>query len=67
MELLYPCCCGLDVQRDTAVACLIRPGTEGGRTKEIRTFGTTTGELLALAGRLAAAGCTHVAMESTDV
>ena len=67
MELLYPCCCGLDVHRDTVVACLIRPSTEGQRTKEIRTFGTTTGELLALVDWLAPAGCTHVAMESTGV
>ena len=67
MELLYPCCCGLDVHRDTVVACLIRPSTEGRRTKEIRAFRTTTGELLALVGWLAAACCTHVAMESTGV
>ncbi|MDI7277802.1 MAG: IS110 family transposase [Anaerolineae bacterium] len=67
MEVLYPCCCGLDVHKDSVVACLIRPSTSGGRAKEIRTFGTTTGDLLALAGWLEAAGCTHVAMESTGV
>jgi hypothetical protein len=33
----------------------------------VRTFGTTTGDLLALADWLAEAGCTHVAMESTRV
>ena len=56
MEVLYPCCCGLDVHKDSVVACLIRPSTGGGRAKEIRTFGTTTGELLALEERLERAG-----------
>jgi transposase len=35
--------------------------------KEIRTFGTMTEDLLELTDWLAAAGCTHVAMESTGV
>jgi transposase len=35
--------------------------------KEVRTFGTMTDELLALGDWLAAAGCTHVALESTGV
>jgi transposase len=35
--------------------------------KEIRTFGTMTADLLALADWLQEAGCTHVAMESTGV
>jgi transposase len=36
-------------------------------THEVRTFGTTTQELLALSDWLTAHGCTHVAMESTGV
>jgi transposase len=36
-------------------------------TQELRPFGTTTGELLTLLDWLVAAGCTHVAMESTGV
>src|SRR5262249_1382837 len=43
------------------------PGSTGARSEDIRTFGTTTRELLQLADWLAAAGCTHVAMESTGV
>jgi hypothetical protein len=43
MEVLYPCCCGLDVHKRTVVACLVRTVTAGVRTKETRTFGTTTG------------------------
>ena len=67
MEALHSCCCGLDVHKDSVTACLIRPATAGEPAKEIRTFGTTTEELLALADWLHAAGCTHVAMESTGV
>jgi hypothetical protein len=49
------------------VACLILPGPSGQATKEVRSFGTMSDELLALADWLRQAGCTHVAMESTGV
>jgi transposase len=65
MEIVYPRCCGLDVHKRTVVACLLVPGPDGQAAKEIRTFGTMTGDLLALGDWLAAAGCTHVAMEAT--
>jgi len=67
MEVLYRCCCGLDVHKQTVVACLIRTLPDGQRTTEVRTFSTLTEGLLALADWLRAAGCTHVAMESTGV
>jgi transposase len=67
MEMLYERCCGVDVHKRTVVACLLAPGAEGTPTKEIRTFGTMTTDLLALSDWLSAAGCTHVAMESTGV
>lgn len=67
MELLYPCCSGLDVHKHTVVACLSRTAPGGRRTKEVRTFGTTTQALTTLRDWLCAAGCTHVAMESTGV
>ncbi len=67
MEVVYPCCCGLDVHKKTVVACLLTPGPAGQPTKIIRTFGTMTIDLVALADWLTAAGCTHVAMESTGV
>ena len=67
MEKVYERCCGLDVHKKTVVACLRTPGARGRRTSEVRTFGTTTPELLALADWLLEAGCTHVAMESTGV
>jgi transposase len=67
MEVLYERCCGLDIHKDTVVACLLTPGTAGRPQQEIRTFGTMTAELLALGDWLAEAGCTHIAMESTGV
>src|SRR5207253_8229307 len=67
MDTLYPRCCGLDIHKRDLVACLITPGTDGHPTKAIRKFGTMTADVLAFADWLTAAGCTHVAMESTGV
>jgi transposase len=67
MEILYERCCGLDVHKRTVVACLLVPGAAGAPSKQIRTLGTMTADLLALSDWLAAAGCTQVAMESTGV
>jgi transposase len=67
VEVLYPCCCGLDGHKKTVVACLVHAGADGQHSREVRTFATMTDELLALAEWLTAAGCTHVAMESTGV
>jgi len=64
MEVLYPHCAGLDVHKDTVVACA-RHMVNGTVTREIRTFRTTTKDLLALSEWLASQGCTHVAMEAT--
>src|SRR6266852_5088247 len=66
MEVLYPRCAGLDVHQQTVVACA-RVASGSTVQQEVRTFGTTTGDLLALADWLTAHGCTHVAMESTGV
>jgi transposase len=62
MEVVDECCCGVDVQAKTGVACLVTKGR-----KEIRTFATMTDELLQLGDWLSSAGCTHVAIESTGV
>jgi transposase len=66
MEVLHPRCCGLDVHKDTAVACL-RLVSDGKVTTEVRTFQTTTADLLRLSEWLAENECTHVAMEATGV
>jgi transposase len=67
MDVLFERCCGLDIHKRTVVACLVVPGPGGQPTKEVRSFGTMTDELLQLADWLLGAGCTHVAMESTGV
>src|SRR5215213_4180257 len=66
MQVLYPCCCGLDIHKKFVVACVLRTAPDGSVQKETRTFSTMTGELLALGDWLRAEGCTHVAMESTS-
>jgi transposase len=65
MEVLYPRCAGLDVHKDSVVACA-RCVSEP-QHREIRTFGTTTRDLSALADWLESRGCTHVAMEATGI
>ncbi len=67
MDVVYPRCCGIDIHKKTAVACVIVSETKGPPRKEIRTFGTMTDDLLALADWLVSEGVTHVAMESTGV
>ena len=65
MEVIHPRCCGIDVHKESMVACLRLH--QGRRAKgEVRRFGTTTAELLRLHEWLSQAGCTHVAMESTS-
>ena len=66
MDLQNARCCGLDVHKNTVVACL-RLVSAGKVTTEVRTFRTTTSELLGLSAWLAANECTHVAMEATGV
>lgn len=66
MEVLYPRCAGLDVHKDTVVACVRI--TEGGRVAQhVETFGTTTTALLKFSEWLASHGVTNVAMEATGV
>jgi transposase len=67
MDVIFPCCAGLDVPKLTVVACVLRQAADGQVTAQRRTFGTMTADLLALADWLAAAGVTHVAMEATGV
>ncbi len=65
MEVLHPRCAGLDVHKDSVVACVrcVSPP----QSRQVRTFATTTSDLLALADWLGTHGCTHVAMEATGV
>jgi len=67
MEVVYTHCCGLDIHKKSVTACVLTPGARGGTSKEIRSFGTMTDDLLALGNWLAERQVTHVAMESTGV
>ena len=66
MEVLHPRCCGLDVHKETVVAC-VRLVIDGKTVKEVRTFATTTAGLLALSDWLTETKCTHIVMEATGV
>ena len=66
MEVVHPHCAGLDVHKDSVVAC-VRHMVHGAVTTDVRTFKTTTQQLMALSDWLSAAGCTHAAMEATGV
>ena len=49
MQVLHASCCGLDIHKRFVVACLLTTRADGGVEKEVRTFGTMTHDLLALA------------------
>lgn len=66
MEVIYPRCAGLDVHKDTVVAC-VRIASGDDVQQVVKTFATHTKGLLELADWLISHGCSHVAMESTGV
>jgi transposase len=65
MEILHPRCAGLDVHKDTVVACVrcVSPPEH----REVQTFQTTTRGLFELGDWMESHGITHVAMEATGV
>jgi hypothetical protein len=69
MDDILECCCGLDVHKETIVACLMKgPIGKGLKpSSEIREFGTQLMELKALREWLELHDCRHVAMESTGI
>lgn len=66
MDVIYSRCAGLDVHKQTVVACA-RIAGEGPLVQEVRTFSTTTTGLLELADWLESLGIDHVGMEATGV
>ena len=69
MEDILECCCGLDVHKETIVACILR-GPIGESLKpqsEIREFGTQLNDLINLRKWLQEHSCRYVAMESTGI
>ena len=66
-EVIHPCCCGLDVHKDTVVACVRRTAANGAVEQQVETFPTTTAGLLGLGDWLVERGVRIAAMESTGV
>ncbi|MFL6971787.1 MAG: transposase, partial [Xanthobacteraceae bacterium] len=66
MDVLYAHCAGLDIHRDTIVAC-VRLAEAGNVVRLVETFATTTTELERLSDWLSGHKVTHVAMEATGV
>jgi transposase len=67
VDTLIERCAGLDVHKDTVVACVRVPGEGHTREANVAEFGTTTAELLGLRDWLTGHGVTVVGMESTGV
>lgn len=73
-QIIYDICCGVDVHRDSVVACIIKTRNpsmpecnQSGIEKEIRVFKTFLDDLKQLRNWLETENCHHVAMESTGV
>jgi transposase len=66
MEVLHPHCAGLDIHKDSVVAC-VRHMVKGKVASQVRTFRTTVRELMELSDWLTAEGTTHIRMEATGV
>ena len=67
MQVVYERCAGLDVHKQTVVACVLTSSATGRARQEVQTFGTMTRDLEALRAWLAAAQVEQVALESTGV
>ncbi|WP_339807631.1 IS110 family transposase [Paenibacillus sp. FSL R7-0337] len=67
MDAVRMCCAGLDVHQETVVACVLKGPIEQKPQCHLKTFGTTTKELLGLQDWLSEHGCREVVMESTGV
>lgn len=67
METLRRRCAGLDVHKDTVVACARVVSEDGTVVQEVETFSTMTSGLLALSDWLAEREITAVVMEATGV
>ena len=69
MEDILECCCGLDIHKESVVACVLK-GPIGSKLKpesEIKEFGTHLNDLLLMRKWLEEHECHYVAMESTGI
>jgi transposase len=69
MKDILSCCCGLDIHKESIVACLLKgPIAEGYKPiSELREFSTQLADLHRLRQWLQDHDCHHVAMESTGI
>ena len=69
MEDILECCCGLDIHKETLVACLLKGPLDNGLRprSEIKEFGTQLKDLNGLRQWLHEHECCYVAMESTGI
>jgi transposase len=67
METIIERCAGLDVHKDSIVACVRTANEQGARCQVTATFSTTTASLLALHDWLERRGVTTVGLESSGV
>ena len=69
MDDILACCCGLDIHKESIVACLLQGSVEEGLkpSAEIREFGTQLADLIELRAWIEQHGCYYVAMESTGI
>jgi transposase len=67
MQVVYPRCCGIDVHKKGVTVCVLISHADGTVERQIRSFGTMTGQLQALSDWLRQWQVTHLAMESTGV
>jgi len=67
VEVIVCRCAGLDVHKNTVMACVRVPGPDGGRVSTVRQFRTFTAGLRQLRDWLVAEQVTQVAMEATGV
>jgi transposase len=67
MEVVYRRCAGLDVHKQSVVACVLMSAVNGKASQEVATFGTMTRDVERLASWLAERGVERVALASTEV
>jgi transposase len=65
MNIEHECCAGLDVHKRMVVACVLKGEPGKKPATEIKSFGTTTPELMEMVEWLKGHATTHVAMEAT--
>ena len=65
LKIVYPICCGMDVQKSFVVACIASTNAQGVTSYKSKRFSTFTGDLRRCADWLSENNCKDVCMEST--